>query len=43
MMYGVKTRKQYEKLYKEAVVKLASAFGIKLPATPPPSSPPGRK
>jgi len=30
-MYGTDTRKQYAKLYKEALTKLASLFGIKLP------------
>jgi hypothetical protein len=40
-MYGVKVRKQYAKLYKEALEKLASAFGVRL--TPPASPPPGRK
>jgi hypothetical protein len=41
-MYGVKVRKQYAKLYKEALEKLASAFGVRL-TTPPASPPPGRK
>lgn len=40
-MYGVKVRKQYAKLYKEALEKLASVFGIRL--TPPEPQPPGRK
>jgi len=42
MMYEAKVRKQYAKLYKEAVVKLASTFGIRLPSSPPPT-PPRRK
>lgn len=40
-MYGVKVRKQYAKLYKEVLEKLASAFGIRL--TPPEPQPTGRK
>jgi hypothetical protein len=31
-MYGSNVRKQYAALYKEALTKLASLFGIKLPA-----------
>jgi len=41
-MYEAKVRKQYAKLYKEAMVKLASAFGIRLPSNPP-TAPPRRK
>jgi hypothetical protein len=34
-MYESNTRKQYAKLYKEALEKLASLFGLKLPDQPP--------
>lgn len=33
-MYEAKVRKQYARLYKEALEKLASLFGIKLPEQP---------
>jgi hypothetical protein len=33
-MYGLKVRKQYAKLYKEALEKLASAFGVQINTGP---------
>ena len=40
-MYGLKVRKQYAALYKEAMEKLAFTFGVKLAV--PLASPPREK